>query len=126
LNIQKNLAESTAFIRTRSQLKPRMGIVLGSGLGAFVNEIDVETSVGYDEIPGFIAPSVEGHGGRLILGHVGNVPVACLQGRIHYYEGHTMAEVVHPIADELRGRPRSKSKARRLHDHRRSHQFDGR
>ena len=97
MNIQKNLAESTAFIRTRSQLKPRLGIVLGSGLGAFVNQIDVETSVAYDEIPGFIAPSVDGHGGRLILGHVGNVPVACLQGRIHYYEGHSMAEVVHPI-----------------------------
>lgn len=97
MNIQKNLAESTAYIRSRSQLKPRMGIVLGSGLGSFVNEIDVETSLAYDEIPGFIAPSVEGHGGRLILGHVGNMPIACLQGRIHYYEGHSMAAVVHPV-----------------------------
>lgn len=96
MNIQKNLAESTAYIRSRSQLKPRMGLVLGSGLGAFVDQIDVETSLAYDEIPGFIAPSVEGHGGRLILGHVGNMPIACLQGRIHYYEGHSMAAVVHP------------------------------
>ena len=97
MNIQKNLAESTAFIRSRSQLKPRMGIVLGSGLGAFVDQIEVETSLRYDEIPGFIAPTVEGHGGRLIMGHVAGVPIACLQGRIHYYEGHSMAAVVHPI-----------------------------
>lgn len=97
MNIQKNLEESAAFIRSRSQLKPRMGIVLGSGLGAFVDQMDVETSLGYDEIPGFIAPSVDGHGGRLLLGHVGNTPIACLQGRIHFYEGHSMAEVVHPV-----------------------------
>jgi purine-nucleoside phosphorylase len=97
LNIQKNLEESVAFIRSRSQLKPRMGIVLGSGLGAFVDQMKVETTLAYDEIPGFIAPTVEGHGGRLLLGHVDNVPVACLQGRIHYYEGHSMAAVVHPV-----------------------------
>ena len=96
MNIQKNLAESTAYIRTRSQLKPRVGVILGSGLGSFVDMIDVETTLRFDEIPGFIAPSVDGHGGRLILGHVGNVPVACLSGRVHYYEGHSMAEVVHP------------------------------
>lgn len=97
LNIQKNLEESVAFIRSRSQLKPRFGIVLGSGLGAFVDQMKIETSLAYDEIPGFIAPTVEGHGGRLLLGHVDNVPVACLQGRIHYYEGHSMAAVVHPV-----------------------------
>ena len=100
--IQKNLEESAAYIRSRSQLKPRIGIVLGSGLGAFVDQTEVEMTLPYDEIPGFIAPSVEGHGGRLVLGHVrsvdGNstVPIACLQGRIHYYEGHSMASVVHP------------------------------
>lgn len=95
--IQKNLEESAAYIRSRSQLKPKMGVVLGSGLGAFVDQIKIETTLPYDEIPGFIAPTVEGHGGRLILGHVGNVPIACLQGRIHYYEGHSMAAVVHPV-----------------------------
>lgn len=95
--IQKNLEESAAYIRSRSQLKPRIGIVLGSGLGAFVNEMEIETTLPYDEIPGFIPPTVEGHGGRLILGYVKGVPVACLQGRIHYYEGHSMAEIVHPV-----------------------------
>lgn len=97
LNIQKNLEESLAYIRSRTQLKPRIGIVLGSGLGAFVDQMTVECTLPYDEIPGFIAPTVEGHGGRLIMGHVNNIPVACLQGRIHYYEGHSMAAVVHPV-----------------------------
>lgn len=96
VEIQKNLEESAAYIRTRSQLKPRIGIILGSGLGAFCDQMQVETTLPYDEIPGFLAPTVEGHGGRLLLGHVNNVPVACLQGRVHYYEGHTMAAVVHP------------------------------
>jgi purine-nucleoside phosphorylase len=94
--IQDNLEESAAYIRSRSQLKPRIGVILGSGLGAFVEKIKIECTLPYDEIPGFVAPTVEGHGGRLILGHVDNVPVACLQGRIHYYEGHSMATVVHP------------------------------
>ena len=96
MGIQANLEESAAFIRSRTQLKPRIGIVLGSGLGAFVDQMQIETSLPYDEIPGFVAPTVEGHGGRLVLGTVDGVAVACLQGRIHYYEGHTMASVVHP------------------------------
>ena len=94
--IQESLEESVAYIRSRSQLKPRIGIVLGSGLGAFVDKMTIETSIPYDEIPGFIAPSVEGHGGRLLLGHIKGTPIACLQGRVHYYEGHSMTAVVHP------------------------------
>lgn len=96
MTIQKNLEDSAAYIRSRAKTKPRMGIVLGSGLGAFVDKIEVEATLQYDEIPGFIAPTVEGHGGRLILGQIKGVPIACLQGRIHYYEGHSMASVVHP------------------------------
>lgn len=96
VTIQKNLEDSAAYIRSRAKTKPRMGIVLGSGLGAFVDKIEVEATLQYDEIPGFIAPTVEGHGGRLILGQIKGVPIACLQGRIHYYEGHSMASVVHP------------------------------
>ena len=94
--IQENLEESVAYIRSRSQLKPRIGVVLGSGLGAFVDEMEIEASLPFDEIPGFIAPTVEGHGGRLLLGKVKGVPIACLQGRVHYYEGHSMTSVVHP------------------------------
>jgi purine-nucleoside phosphorylase len=94
--IQETLEESAAFIRSRSTLKPRIGVILGSGLGAFVDKVSVETTIPYDEIPGFIAPTVKGHGGRLILGKIDSVPVAVLQGRVHYYEGHSMTSVVHP------------------------------
>jgi purine-nucleoside phosphorylase len=94
--VQESLEETVAYIRSQSKLKPRMGIILGSGLGAFVNHIKIEASIPYDEIPSFIAPTVEGHSGRLILGHVHNVPIAALQGRVHYYEGHSMASVVYP------------------------------
>lgn len=94
--VQENLEETVAYIRSHSKLKPRMGIILGSGLGSFVNHIQVESSIPYDEIPSFVAPTVEGHSGRLILGHVKSTPVAVLQGRIHYYEGHSMASVVYP------------------------------
>lgn len=94
--IQENLQQSVDYIRKHSKLKPRMGIILGSGLGAFVKHIQIETSLPYDEIPSFVAPSVDGHQGRLILGHCKNVPIAVLQGRIHFYEGHKMSTVVYP------------------------------
>ena len=95
--IRKNLEESVAYIRSRSTIKPRVGIVLGSGLGAFVEKINIECTIPYDEIPFFVAPTVDGHKGRLILGTCQDVPIAALQGRIHYYEGHSMSSVVFPV-----------------------------
>lgn len=94
--VQENLEKTVAAIRSHSKLKPRMGIILGSGLGAFVNHVTIEKSIPYSSIPAFIAPTIEGHSGHLILGHCKNVPVAILQGRVHYYEGHSMASVVYP------------------------------
>lgn len=73
-----------------------MGIILGSGLGAFVDQIDIKASIPYDEIPSFVPPTVDGHEGRLILGEVHGVPIAALQGRVHFYEGHSMATVAYP------------------------------
>lgn len=99
-SIVESLESSVAYIRSvcpPSKLKPRVAVVLGSGLGSFVNNVDVEVAIPYTDIPGFIPPSVEGHKGRLILGHVKGVPTAVLQGRIHYYEGHSMATVAHPV-----------------------------
>lgn len=98
--IVESLESSVAYIRAicpPSKLKPRIAVVLGSGLGSFVNQVDIEAAIPYTDIPGFIPPSVEGHKGRLILGHVKGVPVVVLQGRIHFYEGHTMATVAHPV-----------------------------
>ena len=94
--VHEKLDESVANIRSQSQLRPRVGVILGSGLGAFVDRIKIETSISYDEIPGFIGTTIEGHQGRMILGHVNSVPIAVLQGRVHYYEGHSMTTVVHP------------------------------
>lgn len=94
---QENLKETVQFIRAKTSIKPRIGIVLGSGLGAFVERMEVETSILYGDIPHFSPPTVEGHHGRLVLGKVGGVDVAVMQGRIHYYEGHSMASVAFPV-----------------------------
>lgn len=99
-SIVESLESSVAYIRAicpPSKLKPRIAMVLGSGLGSFVNQVDIEAAIPYTDIPGFIPPSVDGHKGRLILGHVKGVPVVVLQGRIHFYEGHAMSTVAHPV-----------------------------
>lgn len=85
--------DAVAFIRSRTPLVPRVGVILGSGLGNVVDSIDAEVSIPYGEIPGAKASSVVGHQGRLILGRAGDVPVAVMQGRVHFYEGYEMAEV---------------------------------
>ncbi|MGI9490092.1 MAG: purine-nucleoside phosphorylase [Geminicoccaceae bacterium] len=66
---------------------PRLGLILGSGLGGFVDSVEDATSIDYADLPGFPRPSVEGHSGRLVLGTVSGLPIACLQGRVHLYEG---------------------------------------
>jgi xanthosine phosphorylase len=71
----------------RSGIRPRVGVVLGSGLGAVADAVERPVEIGYEELPGFPRPSVEGHAGRAVLGQLGGVPVAVLQGRAHLYEG---------------------------------------
>jgi purine-nucleoside phosphorylase len=85
------------FIRSRAEEDVRVALVLGSGLGAFADELEDARAVPYDEIPGFARPTVEGHAGRLVVGRVGGVPVAAMQGRFHFYEGYTLEEVTFPI-----------------------------
>jgi purine-nucleoside phosphorylase len=75
---------------------PRVGIVLGSGLGALVDAIEIDGAVAYAEIPGFPSSTVEGHAGRLVLGTLCGVPVAAMQGRVHLYEGYSARAVVFP------------------------------
>lgn len=75
----------------------RVGLVLGSGLGAFADDLEDAVPFPYEEIPGFARSTVEGHAGRLVLGSVSGVPVAVMQGRFHYYEGYALEEVVFPI-----------------------------
>lgn len=84
----KHPKHAVAAIRARAPgLAPRLGIVLGSGLGPIADAIEQATSISYGDIPGFPQPGVEGHAGKLVLGKLGGLPVACLQGRVHLYEG---------------------------------------
>lgn len=85
---------AVSFVRERSSLQPEVGVILGSGLGNVVEAIDVETTIPYAEIPGARASTVLGHQGRLLLGRANGCPVAVMQGRVHYYEGAEMHEVM--------------------------------
>lgn len=96
MNIITKLTETATFIKSKTQIKPKIGIILGSGLGHFVNEVKIETAIPFSEIPHFIPPTVEGHSGNLILGKINDVDVVILQGRLHFYEGHSMEVVTYP------------------------------
>jgi purine-nucleoside phosphorylase len=85
------------MIRTRYSPDVGIALVLGSGLGAFADELQERVIVPYEEIPGFAHSTVEGHAGRLVIGQAAGVPVVAMQGRFHYYEGYSFAEVVFPI-----------------------------
>jgi len=89
---------TTKSIREETKnFKPQVGIILGTGLGGLVNEIAVEHSIPYNEIPNFPISTVEGHSGKLIFGELGGKKVMAMQGRFHYYEGYNMQEVTFPV-----------------------------
>lgn len=91
------IKNSADFIKSKTNnFKPEIGITLGSGLGSFVDAMSVEYTVDYKDIPNFFPPSVEGHSGQIVFGTLGDKKVAALKGRVHFYEGHTPQEVVHP------------------------------
>ncbi|SDW55587.1 purine-nucleoside phosphorylase [Marininema mesophilum] len=85
------------FIRQQATVQPRLGLVLGSGLGVLADEITEANVVPYNEIPHFPVSTVEGHVGQLVLGKLEGQPVIAMQGRFHYYEGYTMQDVTFPI-----------------------------
>jgi purine-nucleoside phosphorylase len=89
--------DATEEIRRRTELRPRVGIVLGTGLGALAKEIRADVVIPYAEIPHFPLSTVEGHSGRLILGNLDGVPVVAMQGRFHHYEGYSLQQVTFPI-----------------------------
>ena len=88
---------AAATVRSRAALKPRVGLILGSGLGGLAESITDAVIVPYAEIPGWPVPTVEGHAGRLLLGTLEGVPVAVMQGRVHFYEGIPMPYVGLPV-----------------------------
>ena len=91
-------AESAAaFVQSRTSLCPAIGLVLGSGLGAFADELTGAVRIPYAEIPGFPHSTAIGHAGQLVIGKAGDVPVAVMQGRVHLYEGYSAREVAFPV-----------------------------
>lgn len=84
------------YVRSRTDFVPRVALVLGSGLGGFAANLDVVCEVSYGDIPGFPVSTVPGHAGKFIFGTVDGVPVVCMQGRVHYYEGYSVDDVVLP------------------------------
>ena len=86
--------EAVRFVRSRTSIQPQVGVILGSGLGNVVDALEIETAIPYAEIPGAKASTVVGHQGRMIFARVNQTPVVVMQGRIHFYEGHEMAEVM--------------------------------
>jgi purine-nucleoside phosphorylase len=95
---QFTLADSAAqLILSRTALRPKIGLVLGSGLGAFADSLTNATAVSYAEIPSFPQSTAIGHAGRMVIGNAGSIPVAAMQGRVHLYEGYSAQEITFPI-----------------------------
>lgn len=92
----KKLTACVASIREKTDFKPEVALILGSGLGDYADSIKTEAVVNYSDIEGFPVSTVAGHKGRFVFGYVGEVPVVIMQGRVHYYEGYPMADVVLP------------------------------
>lgn len=89
--------ETISFIKKQTKLQPETAIILGTGLGRIADEIEVEKTIPYEDIPNFPVSTVEGHDGKLIIGHYTGKEVIVLKGRFHFYEGYSMQEVTFPI-----------------------------
>lgn len=93
----KKIKETASYLRNRIQILPKVGIVLGTGLGELATQITDRQEIPYQDIPNFPVSTVEGHSGKLIIGKLGGVLVLAMQGRFHYYEGYSMKEVTFPV-----------------------------
>lgn len=96
-NMLQKIEETTAYLQAKGFSGALTGVVLGTGLGAFINLITVEQSIPYSDIPNFPVSTVEFHKGQLILGTIGNKKIIAMQGRFHYYEGYSMQQITFPI-----------------------------
>jgi len=94
---RQQMEESAALVRARTRHQPRVGLILGSGLGALADELEQADSIAYAEVPYFAPSTVEGHAGRLAIGMLEGQSVMVMQGRSHYYEGYSMQDVTFPI-----------------------------
>jgi len=96
-SLYERAEHATRVIRSRISVEPRIAVVLGSGLGSFADDFDEPVGIPYEEIPGFVRSTAQGHAGRLVVGKVDSVPVLAMQGRVHYYEGYSLEEVTFPV-----------------------------
>ncbi|MFB3095051.1 MAG: purine-nucleoside phosphorylase [Candidatus Acidiferrales bacterium] len=93
----EKVQQAARLIEGRTTLRPRIGLVLGSGLGAFADGLQDATAIPYQQIPHFPVSTAVGHAGRLVVGQCAKIPVAVMQGRVHFYEGYSLREVTFPI-----------------------------
>jgi purine-nucleoside phosphorylase len=91
------IKETIEFIQKQINSQPKVGIILGTGLGGLVNQIEIEHQIKYSEIPNFPVSTVEGHHGNLIFGKIDGTSIVAMQGRFHYYEGYSMQEITLPV-----------------------------
>lgn len=96
-NLKRKINESCSYIKNEINIKPEIGLILGSGLGSLANEIEDKIIVEYEKIPNFPVSTVSGHEGQLVIGTLEGKQVIAMQGRFHYYEGYTMKEVTFPV-----------------------------
>lgn len=93
----ETIKDTVSYIKTYIDDEPEIGIILGTGLGGLVKEIEIKTSLDYENIPNFPVSTVEGHSGKLIFGKLGGKNIVAMQGRFHFYEGYNMNQVVFPV-----------------------------
>lgn len=95
--VHEKLAGCLASVRSKVEFQPKIALVLGSGLGDYAEGIDIKATLDYQDIEGFPVSTIPGHKGRFVFGYIGHIPVVIMQGRVHYYEGYPIQEVVLPI-----------------------------
>ncbi len=93
----EQVQETVSYIKEKTNFTPEYGVILGSGLGGFTNDITIEFTLPYNEIPNFPVSTVQGHKGALVFGTIGTKKVVAMQGRFHFYEGYSMKEVTFPV-----------------------------
>ena len=93
----EKVQETVSYIKSQTQFSPEYGVILGSGLGGFTDDIEIEYTLPYSDIPNFPVSTVQGHKGALVFGTIGDKKVMAMQGRFHFYEGYDMKEVTFPV-----------------------------
>ncbi|MCM2374407.1 purine-nucleoside phosphorylase [Aporhodopirellula aestuarii] len=97
LDLYDKIQETCEFIRQHTSLTPRAGVILGTGLGGLVGDIEVEATLDYNDIPHFLNSTATSHAGRLVIGKLGGVPVMAMEGRFHFYEGYALKDITLPV-----------------------------